>query len=77
MQYVLRLFALATVLATTPFVALSAGKGAHHGGDEPDAQEKHDADAAKPDPEAAVASAVEEAQSKHGSVTTASGRKIE
>src|SRR3569833_1546786 len=76
MRYILTLFALATVLAT-PIVAQSAEKGAHRGDEKPNAEEKHDGDAAKPDPEAAVASAVEEAQSKHGSVTTASGRKIE
>jgi carboxypeptidase C (cathepsin A) len=77
MRYVLTLLALTTVLATAPIVAQSAEKGANHGDDKPNAEEKHDGDAAKPDPEAAVASAVEEAQSKHGSVTTASGRKIE
>src|ERR1700744_1849332 len=74
MRNVLAFLTLGTVLATTPVLAQKTAKP---GDGKPNAQEKHEAEAGKPDPEAAVASAVEDAQPKHGSVTTAGGRKIE
>jgi carboxypeptidase C (cathepsin A) len=78
MRHALTFFALAAVLAVTPLFAQHADRAAHHEEDKQGSEEaKHDGDKAKPDPEAAVASAVEDAQPKHGTVTTASGRKIE
>jgi carboxypeptidase C (cathepsin A) len=77
MRHALSLLALAAVLATTTVAAQRADRAARHGEDKPGTEAKHDTDAAAPDPEAAVASATEDAQPKHGSVATASGRRIE
>jgi carboxypeptidase C (cathepsin A) len=69
MRRSLLLLTLSTALA----MPVAAQKERHH--DEPKADAKPAADMA--DPDAAVASATEDAQPRHGSVTTASGRKID
>jgi hypothetical protein len=77
MRRVPSLLVLAAVLVTTPVVAQRTDRASRHGEDKPTTEAKHDSDTAAPDPEAAVASAVEEAQPKQGSVATTNGRRIE